>query len=186
MVFQHSPEVVYRGYSISRDIRKKSIPIPFNFSVQIKFVRGAWRPRAASAWRAVLIARGVSGGRSSGGVLVRCDSIQGVLARAGPGRRRGGLPIPRGGSRISDSCAALDGVRLRSVLTRLTLTTSVAYVAICVVHQTSNSRFFFIGYRYTFWSPTKLRPPAVVSLLSCCGTAVVPLSSRCGLAVVSL
>ena len=132
---------------------KKSMPIPFNFSVQIKFVREAWRPRAASAWRAVPIARGVSGGRSSGGVPVRCDSIQGFSREPVKGEGAAACRFRAGGSRINDSCAAPDGVRLRSVLTRLTLTTSVAYVAICVVHQTSNSRFLFIGYRYTFRTP---------------------------------
>ena len=59
------------------EIRILGIRIHNNFSVQIKFVRGAWRLRAGFAWRAVLKCGGISGGRASGDGPVQCDNSRG-------------------------------------------------------------------------------------------------------------
>ena len=76
-----APEVVYCGYPKLCTCMAKfallGIRIHNNFSVQIKFVRGAWRLRAGFAWRAVLKCGRISGGRASGGVPVQCDNSGG-------------------------------------------------------------------------------------------------------------
>ena len=74
--------VVYCGYPKLCTCMAKfallGIRIHINFSVQIKFVRGAWRPRAGFAWRAVRKFGGISVGRASGDVPAAGDPATGL------------------------------------------------------------------------------------------------------------